>query len=114
VHDFWRKGSVRGWAPLLAAVVARDPRLLPPAHYDAFFVAQALASGRASGHALSWWIGTIAGHDYLCHAGGGPGYGAEIRIYPGLRAASALLTNTTMVRDLRLLDRLDSSWLPSR
>jgi D-alanyl-D-alanine carboxypeptidase len=106
------KGSVQGWAPLLAALAARDLRLLPPDGYDAFFEPQALASGVTTGHALSWFTGRHAGHRYVCHAGGGPGYGGEIRVYPSLGAASALLTNTTILRDARLLDQLDSGWLP--
>ena len=77
------------------------------------FAPQALTSGRPTGHALSWFTGRRAGHEYLCHAGGGPGYGAEIRVYPALGAASALLTNTTMISDARLLDRLDAQWLGS-
>ncbi len=108
------KGNVQGWAPLLTALATRDPRLLPAREYDALFAPQTLASGKPTGHSLAWFTGRLAGHDYLCHAGGGPGYGAEIRIYPTLGAASALLTNTTIVSDLRLLDRLDTSWLPSR
>lgn len=105
-------GNVGGWAPLLVALARRDARLLPAAGYDSFFAPQSLASGRPTGHALSWFTGKVGRHDYLCHAGGGPGYGAEIRIYPVLGAASALLTNTTVVSDTRHLDRLDASWLP--
>ena len=108
------KGNAFGWAPLLTALATCDPRLLAPAGYEAFFEPQTLASGRPTGHALAWFTGRCAGHDYLCHAGGGPGYGAEIRLYPSLQAASLLLTNTTIIRDARLLDRLDASWLPSR
>lgn len=108
------KGNVLGWAPLLTALAGRDSRLLPSDLYDAFFAPQQLTSGSSTGHALSWFVGRHAGHEYLCHAGGGPGYGAEIRIYPASHAASALLTNTTIVNDARLLDRLDAGWLPSR
>jgi len=106
------EGNVLGWAPLLTALTTRDPRLLPAQEYDTFFAPQALASGRPSGHALSWFTGRHRGHDYLCHAGGGPGYGADIRIYPALAAASAVLTNTTIVNDTRMLDGLDERWLP--
>lgn len=106
------KGNALGWAPLLTALAARDPRLLPAKQYDAFFAPQALSSGKPTGYALSWFTGRHRGHEYRCHAGGGPGYGAEIRIYPALGAASALLTNTTIVNDERLLDRLDERWLP--
>jgi CubicO group peptidase (beta-lactamase class C family) len=107
------KGNAHGWAPLLSALATRDPRLLPPDGYDHFFEPQSGASGAPTGHALSWFTGACAGQAYVCHAGGGPGYGAEIRVYPSLGAASALLTNTTIIRDARLLDRLDVSWLPS-
>jgi D-alanyl-D-alanine carboxypeptidase len=108
------KGNVLGWAPLLTALASRDRRLLPRELYDAFFAPQTLTSGAPTSHALSWFTGRQDGHEYLCHAGGGPGYGAEIRIYPSLQAASALLTNTTIVNDARLLDRLDEHWLSSR
>jgi CubicO group peptidase (beta-lactamase class C family) len=108
------KGNMAGWAPLLGALAMRDPRLLPPEGYEAFFTPQALRSGRLTGHALSWFTGQHAGHEYVCHAGGGPGYGAEIRVYPALQAASVLHTNTTIIHDARLLDRLDANWLPSR
>jgi CubicO group peptidase (beta-lactamase class C family) len=107
------KGNVLGWAPLLHALATRDPRLLPSDVYDTYFAPQTLTSGAPSGHAVSWFTGRVAGHEYLCHAGGGPGYGAEIRIYPASGAASALLVNTTIVSDARLLDRLDARWLPA-
>jgi CubicO group peptidase (beta-lactamase class C family) len=107
------KGNVLGWAPLLTAITTRSPALLPAASWNVFFQAQALGSGAPSGHALAWFTGAVDGHSYLCHAGGGPGYYAEIRVYPGLGAASALLVNTTFVDDRRLLDRLDRPWLPS-
>lgn len=106
------EGNVRGWAPLLTAIVTRDPRLLPPEWYATWFAPQSLASGAPSGHALSWFTGETQGHKHLRHAGGGSGYGAEIRIYPELGAASAILCNTTVVSDTRMLDDLDALWLP--
>lgn len=106
------KGNVLGWAALLTALTTRDPRLLSVEDYDLFFAPQTLASGEPTGHALSWVTGRCRDHAYLCHAGGGPGYGAEVRLYPALAAASAFLTNTTIVDDARLLDRLDEKWLP--
>ena len=104
-------GNVAGWATLLSAIVSRDPQLLPAEGYAALFAPQALASGKPSGHALAWFVGKLRGHDYLCHAGGGPGYGSEIRIYPALGAASAFVSNETALHDRRLLDRLDATWL---
>lgn len=106
-------GNVLGWSPLLTALATRDSRLLPADAYELFYTTQSLLSGRPTSRALAWFHGRLGHHDYLCHAGGGPGYGAEIRIYPSLAAASALLTNTTIVRDARLLGELDARWLPS-
>lgn len=106
------EGNVRGWAPLLTAIVDRDPRLLPDDWYDTYFAGQALASGAPSGHALAWFTGQTGSHAHLRHAGGGPGYGAEIRIYPALGAASAIVCNTTILSDTRMLDGLDALWLP--
>lgn len=105
-------GNAMGWAPLLTAIAKCDERLLPSAWYPRYFAEQTLASGRPSGHAMSWFVGRCGRHDFLTHAGGGPGYGAEVRVYPALGAASALLCNTTIVTDRRMLDTLDAIWLP--
>ena len=106
-------GNARGWAPLLLAIASRDERLLSSAAYRDYFASQPLASGEPSGHAMSWFTGRLGAHDFRCHAGGGPGYGAEIRVYPEIGAASAVLSNTTIVTDTRMLDRIDACWLSS-
>lgn len=104
-------GNARGWAPLLIAIARGDERLLSSARYRDYFAPQSLASGEPSGHAMSWFTGRLGAHEFRCHAGGGPGYGAEIRVYPQLGAASAVLSNTTIVTDTRMLDRIDACWL---
>ncbi|MBS1597891.1 MAG: beta-lactamase family protein [Bacteroidetes bacterium] len=60
------------------------------------------------GMALGWFTGQLDGEKYVCHAGGGGGYYCEIRIYPELKIATALLRNKSGFRDLRLLDKVDS------
>jgi D-alanyl-D-alanine carboxypeptidase len=105
-------GNAQGWLRLLRALATRSESLLPREHYEAFFTPQPLSvTGRSSGHALAWFVGYLGARPYVCHAGGGPGYYAEARIYPSLGAASVLLTNTTRVRDQRYLDQLDRHWL---
>ncbi|MFO0580430.1 MAG: serine hydrolase domain-containing protein [Polyangia bacterium] len=101
------KGNALGWLPLLQAIARRDERLLPAPLYDSWFATQALASGAPSGVALAWFTGQLGGYRFVCHAGGGPGYGSEIRVYPELHAASVLMLNTTLVRDTRSLDVAD-------
>jgi len=68
-------------------------------------------TGQKGGMALGWFTGSVKGHDYVCHAGGGGGYYCEIRIYPGLALATVLLRNKSSFGDLRLLDRIDGKTL---
>lgn len=65
------------------------------------------------GMALGWFTGKLNGERYVCHAGGGGGYYCEIRIYPELKIASALLRNKSSFSDQRLLNKLDIHFLPS-
>jgi D-alanyl-D-alanine carboxypeptidase len=60
------------------------------------------------GMAYSWFTGKLNGENYVCHAGGGGGYYCEIRIYPSLKIASAMLRNKSSFGDLRLLDKVDT------
>jgi len=72
---------------------------------------QLMFTDQKGGMTLSWFTGTLNGQRYLCHAGGGGGYYCEIRIYPGLNMASALLRNRSSFSDLRLLNKIDSKFI---
>lgn len=63
------------------------------------------------GMSLGWFRGRLGKHDYFCHAGGGGGYYCEIKIYPGLKMHSVVMTNRTGFSDERLLDKIDSHFL---
>jgi D-alanyl-D-alanine carboxypeptidase len=65
------------------------------------------------GMALGWFTGQLNGQRYVCHAGGGGGYYCEIRIYPDLKIASALLRNKSSFSDQRLLDKIDGRFIQS-
>jgi CubicO group peptidase (beta-lactamase class C family) len=69
---------------------------------------QLMFSEQKGGMSLSWFTGLLNGKKYVCHAGGGGGYYCEIRIYPELKVATALLRNKSSFHDLRLLDTIDS------
>ena len=68
--------------------------------------------GKPTGMAHSWFTGSLNGHGYFAHAGGGGGYYVELRIYPELGVGSVVLLNRTGVRDERMLSKLDVSFLP--
>jgi CubicO group peptidase (beta-lactamase class C family) len=61
----------------------------------------------STGMSLGWFTGEIKGNNYICHAGGGAGYYAEIRIYPKLKKGSVIMLNSSGMRDMRILDKID-------
>jgi len=65
----------------------------------------------ATGMALGWFCGNLNGYKYFCHAGGGVGYYAEIRIYPELKISSLIIRNRSGMKDERILDKLDVRYL---
>jgi len=67
-----------------------------------------------SNMSFGWFTGILNGCRYVAHAGGGGGYYCEIRIYPELNIASAILRNRSSFRDLRLLDKVDGRFISSR
>ena len=68
---------------------------------------QLMFSEQKGGMSFGWFTGRLNTHEYVCHAGGGGGYYCEIRIYPLLKMASALLRNRSSFSDQRLLDKID-------
>jgi D-alanyl-D-alanine carboxypeptidase len=68
--------------------------------------------GKPTGMGLGWFSGQLNGQRYYCHAGGGGGYYCEIRIYPDLKISSVLMMNRSGMKDKRLLDQLDTRYIP--
>ncbi len=65
-------------------------------------------AGPGPSRSLGWFCGRLHGARWCAHAGGGAGYYGELRIYPDLKCASALLLNRPGLRDARLLDDMDA------
>jgi CubicO group peptidase (beta-lactamase class C family) len=72
---------------------------------------QLMFTEQKGGMSLGWFTGMLNDKKYVCHAGGGGGYYCEIRIYPELNIASALLRNRSSFGDIRLLDKIDSRFI---
>lgn len=60
---------------------------------------------------LGLFCGTLGRYRWLAHAGGGLGGYGELRVYPQLRAVSAILINGPGLRDARCLDAIDRVWI---
>lgn len=97
-------GNVRGLSSYLQSYLSgkifSNPETMP-----------LMFTEQKGGMSYGWFTGNLNGQKYVCHAGGGGGYYCEIRIYPGLNIASALLRNRSSFGDLRLLDKADSFYI---
>lgn len=94
-------GNVRGLAQYLQQYL-KNKMFVDSSTQELMFTEQ------KGGMALGWFTGTLNGNKYVCHAGGGGGYYCEIRIYPELKIASAMLRNKSSFGDLRLLNKIDN------
>ncbi len=100
-------GTADGFARYLQALLDGSRTLLGPRSQELLFATHRLNDGTPSPVSLSWFRGTLDGHRYFDHAGGGGGFYAEVRLYPALRRGSVLLCNRTGIRNERILDRVD-------
>jgi CubicO group peptidase (beta-lactamase class C family) len=67
-------------------------------------------SAPLDGHGLGWFMGETNGMAFLGHAGGGPGFATDMRLYPAAKLGIALLANGTDLdreRLQQLLAKLD-------
>jgi CubicO group peptidase (beta-lactamase class C family) len=95
----------------LKEFLKEDSQILSNEAKRQMFREQLLSDGTASGHSLGWFTGKLQDHSYVCHAGGGGGYYAEVRIYPELKLASFMLSNQSGFSDKRILDKYDLSYI---
>jgi D-alanyl-D-alanine carboxypeptidase len=100
-------GTADGFTRYVQALL--DPRndLASEESKRLLFTENVLSNGKPSGMSLSWFRGELDGDTYFAHAGGGGGYYAEVRIYPGLNRGSVILFNRSGMSDERILDRTD-------
>ncbi len=104
-------GQPAAFIAFVQDLLAANSRLLSVESRREMFRENHLNDGRASGMSLSWFTGTLNGHAYNSHAGGGGGYYCELRIYPGSGRGSVLFMNRSGFSDERFLDKTDRFFL---
>jgi len=72
------------------------------------FTKQKVLSGKEVEMTLGWFTGKLNGIDYFAHAGAGGGYYCEMRMYPSVNLATAIMFNRSGIRDERFLDKPDN------
>jgi D-alanyl-D-alanine carboxypeptidase len=80
---------------LLRDLLQEEPRSLSRAGKQAMFTQQQTKSGKPIAMTLGWVTGKLHGVRYFGKQGGGLGFHGNVRLYPELGRASALLANRT-------------------
>jgi D-alanyl-D-alanine carboxypeptidase len=103
-------GSATGLMKYAQALMQPASKLLND-NYKKLLFTEKIVSNKPTGMALSWFTGTLKGHRYVAHAGGGGGYYAELRIYPDLGVGSVILYNRSGMTDERILNHTDGFFI---
>jgi CubicO group peptidase (beta-lactamase class C family) len=107
-------GTADGFVRYVQALIAPKSGLLSEESRRLLFTENILDDGKASGMTLSWFKGSLNGHTYYAHAGGGGGYYTELRVYPELARGSVIVFNRSGMSDARFLDRVDRHLIAAR
>lgn len=106
-------GTVIGLRRYAQALMKKNSVLLGD-QYKELLLTEAVIGGKATGMSMSWFTGTLKGHRYFAHAGGGGGYYVELRIYPDLGVGSVILFNRSGMKDERFLDQTDTYFITAK
>ncbi len=116
-NDYYINGSAYGGLISSAEGMAQygqvllQGRLLQIESMKEFFAEHILPGGKPAGMGMSWFTGTLKGHRYVHHAGGGGGYYVEFRLYPDLGCGSVVMFNRSGMKDEKFLDKVDAEML---
>jgi CubicO group peptidase (beta-lactamase class C family) len=99
-------GSASGLIKYAQALLHDNSVLLSHQYKERLF-RESIIRNKPTGMSLSWFTGTLKGHQFFAHAGGGGGYYSELRIYPGLGVGSLIMYNRSGMTDERILSEAD-------
>lgn len=81
-----------------------SPETIHMMTYDSHVVSEFNGQSRRPFSGLGWGIYPNGGRLYLDHGGGGPGFGADVRIYPEESLGLVVVANDTTYNPERILD----------
>jgi D-alanyl-D-alanine carboxypeptidase len=100
-------GTKNGFVRYVQGLLQNNSAIVSHAGKTALFAENRMVVSKHIGMALSWFTGTLEGHTYFAHAGGGGGYYCELRVYPDDGLGSVVFFNRTGMTDERFLDQTD-------
>jgi D-alanyl-D-alanine carboxypeptidase len=103
-------GSSTGLIKYAQTLMQPASKLLNDSYKKMLFTGKIIKE-KPTGMALSWFTGTLKGHRYVAHAGGGGGYYVELRIYPDLGVGSVIMYNRSGMTDERVLSQADAFFI---
>jgi CubicO group peptidase (beta-lactamase class C family) len=100
------------WIAVVRDLMRPAPVLLTPASRDALLEPKTLDLAGARISAFGLRVGTFRGHRFLSKPGGGPGFSANLRIYPDIGVVSVWMRNALSFSERgieRVSDDLDAA-----
>lgn len=104
-------GKPMAFVRYIQALMQEEGPLLSESFKNLLFQENHTNKQQKTGMCLSWFTSQLQGHRFFTHAGGGPGYYCEMRLYPDLKLGSVLFFNRTGMSDERFLSKLDGKYL---
>ncbi len=104
-------GSALGFAALLRDQLRSRSALFSPTTQALYYEPQRTNDGAPLAMTLGWHVGRLDSQRYFYKEGGGAGFHALLRLYPGAGIASVILTNATGFPVRRFLDLVDTPFL---
>jgi CubicO group peptidase (beta-lactamase class C family) len=101
-----------GWMAVLKDLLRPAPVLLAPASQDALLEPRTLDLAGARTSAFGLRVGAFRGNRFLSKPGGGPGFSANLRIYPDIGVVSVWMRNALSFSERgieRVSDDLDAA-----
>ncbi len=95
-----------------AQTLLKSESILLREDFKKLIFTETVAANKPTGMSLSWFTGSLKGHRYVAHAGGGGGYYTELRLYPDLGTGSVIMYNRSGMTDARMLDKTDHYFIP--
>lgn len=104
-------GTARGFGVLLQDQLRAQSVLLGPEMKQLLETPQTTNDGEPLAMTLGWHIDETNGIRYFYKQGGGGGFRAEMRIYPGRGIGSVVMVNRTEFNSTALLNRVDRPFI---